>query len=71
MRRRWLRTNTLMLMALVACCAALLGVLKNQYDASPLQAALRGLRSGDAPVRREAVRRWEPSRWNRTPSRRP
>ncbi len=56
MRRRWLRTNTLMLMALVACCAALLGVLKNQYDASPLQAALRGLRSGDAPVRREAVR---------------
>jgi HEAT repeat protein len=56
MRRRWLRTNTLMLMALVACCAALLGVLKNQYDASPLHAALRGLRSSDASVRLEAVR---------------
>jgi HEAT repeat protein len=55
MRRNWLRTNTLMLMLLVGSCAILMGVLKNQRDAAPLQAAIRQSGSDDASSRRAAV----------------
>jgi HEAT repeat protein len=58
MSRNWqfLRTNTAMLIVLVACCALLFGVLRYWRDASPLRETLRRLSDGDATGRLLAAR---------------
>ncbi len=55
MRRRWLRTNTLMLMVLVAIWGVFFGVVKRQ-QADPATEAVRRLRSGNVPERCQAAR---------------
>ena len=54
--RRFLRTNTAMLIALVACCALLFGVLRHWRDASPVRETLRRLSDGNATGRLLAAR---------------
>ena len=56
LNRQFLRTNTAMLIVLVACCALLFGVLRHWRDASPVRETLRRLSDGDATGRLLAAR---------------
>ena len=54
--RRFLRTNTAMLIVLITCCALFFGVLRHWRDASPVGETLRRLSDGDAAGRLLAAR---------------